>query len=367
VETISRVRVMVVDDSSSTRTMLREALALGGGIDVVGEAGSGNEAIARADELQPDVVLMDVRMPDGDGVEAARTINTTRPETKIVALTWSDDPSTVREMLAAGAIGYVVKGGTIDELCGAIRRAAGGEPELDQKVLPAAVDDLRRLLEEERTRREQIERLARAKEEFVQVLSHELRTPLTLISGALRMLQQRGIEGEIGAVLDSAVRRSGELEFLIEGLELIGAGPSGERDADIEQAVATAARRLGLRLDMLRFQEETWTGVPHRYAERVAFELLSNAIKHGRRPIEITARREGTFGIIRVTDAGGWTPPYSDFSAFTQEDMSTTRSRGGFGLGLFLVSRLCQSCEGELGIRAVGAKTIAEAQFRLPS
>src|SRR2546430_6096174 len=119
---MDRVRVMVVDDSPSTRTMLREALALDGGIDVVGEAGGGREAVERVADLDPDVILMDVRMPDGDGVDAARTITIEHPATKIVALTWSDDPATVRDMLTAGAIGYVVKGGTIDELCAAIRR-----------------------------------------------------------------------------------------------------------------------------------------------------------------------------------------------------------------------------------------------------
>src|SRR5919198_2110040 len=187
------VRVMVVDDSPSTRTMLREALALDGGIEVVGEAGGGREAVELCETLSPDVVLMDVRMPDGDGVDAARSITTVHPSTKIVALTWSDDPATVRDMLTAGAIGYVVKGGTIDELCSAIRRASSGEPELDHRVLPAAVEDLRRLLEEERGRREQVERLAKARGEFVQVLSHELRTPLTVISGALRTILKGGM------------------------------------------------------------------------------------------------------------------------------------------------------------------------------
>ena len=176
--------------------MLREALALDGGIDVVGEAGGGREAIELCTALEPDVILMDVRMPEGDGVHAARTITSDNPNTKIVALTWSDDPATVRDMLTAGAIGYVVKGGTIDELCSAIHRASSGEPELDQRVLPAAMDDLKRLLEEERTRREQIERLAKARAEFVQVLAHELRTPLTVISRrpehALRKLDLRG-------------------------------------------------------------------------------------------------------------------------------------------------------------------------------
>src|SRR2546429_2314613 len=204
---MERVRVLVVDDSPSTRTMLREALALDGGIEVVGEAGGGREAVQLVTELEPDVVLMDVRMPDGDGVNAARKITSDQPTTKIVALTWSDDPATVRDMLTAGAIGYVVKGGTIDELSSAIRRAATGEAELDQRVLPAAVEDLRRLLEQERERREQVERLSRAKAEFVQVLSHELRTPLTVISGALHMLQQRHGSPDERSVMESALRK----------------------------------------------------------------------------------------------------------------------------------------------------------------
>jgi DNA-binding NarL/FixJ family response regulator len=358
------VRVMVVDDSPSTRTMLREALALGGGIEVVGEAGSGTEAITRAEELEPDVILMDVRMPDGDGVQAARTINTQHPTTKIVALTWSDDPNTVREMLTAGAIGYVVKGGTIDELCGAIHRAATGEPDLDQKVLPHAVEDLRRLLEEERERREQIERLAKARSEFVQILSHELRTPLTVISGALRMLDHAVNEQE-QVVVESAIRRTGELEFLVEGLELVGHGPTGEGLADPNQAVKTAIKRLPQPPDMVNVDEGMWPGIPQRYVERVGFELLSNAVRHGRRPIDVAARqRDGVCSLV-VRDAGGWAPPNNDFSAFYQEDMSATRTQGGFGLGLFLAARLCESCNGTLKIEAARGLTVATATFHV--
>ena len=360
-----QVRVMVVDDSPSTRTMLREALAMGGGIEVVGEAGSGKEAVSRADELGPDVILMDVRMPDGDGVEAARRINGQHPDTRIVALTWSDDPSTVREMLTAGAIGYVVKGGSIDELCGAIRRAATGEPDLDQKVLPHAVEDLRRLLEEERERREQVERLAKARGEFVQILSHELRTPLTVISGALQMLQQQGVDPGMGSIVESALRRTGELEFLVEGLELVAHGPTGEGVADPNQAVKTAIKRLPLPPDVVDVEEGMWPGVPQPYVERVSFELLSNAVRHGRRPIEVSAdQRDGVCSLV-VKDGGGWSPPNNDFSAFFQEDMSATRMQGGFGLGLFLAARLCEACDGALRIGAVDGTTVAEATFRV--
>ncbi len=126
--------------------MLREALTMEGGIEIVGEARSGRQAIARSIELGPDVVLMDVRMADGNGAEACRKITARRPDIQVVALTWSDDPATVRDMLSAGAAGYVVKGGTIDELVSAIRAAASGHAELDRRVLPAAMDDLRGLL-----------------------------------------------------------------------------------------------------------------------------------------------------------------------------------------------------------------------------
>jgi DNA-binding NarL/FixJ family response regulator len=359
-----RVRVLVVDDSPTTRTMLREALALDGGIEVVGEANGGAEAIATADQLLPDVVLLDVRMPQGDGVQAARHIASTHPGTKIVALTWSDDPRTVRDMLAAGAIGYVVKGGTIDELVSAIRRARAGEPELDQRVLPAAVDDLRHLLEEETQRREEVERLSKAKAEFIQVLSHELRTPLTVISGALRMLERSGVGAEEAPLVESALRRTGELEFLVEGLELVGAGPVARGVAYPLEAIRAASERLGAEADEVRVPREAWPGISQRYLERVVFDLLANAIRHGRRPVEIEGRRADNFAFIVVKDVGGWSAGEEHFQAFFQDDMSETRERGGFGLGLFLASRLCQAAGGELTVHAIDGKTVAEARFR---
>jgi DNA-binding NarL/FixJ family response regulator/anti-sigma regulatory factor (Ser/Thr protein kinase) len=362
---MERVRVLVVDDSPTTRTMLREALALDGGIEVVGEANGGQEAIAGADALSPDVVLLDVRMPEGDGVQAARYIASHHPHTKIVALTWSDDPNTVRDMLAAGAIGYVVKGGTIDELVGAIRRARAGEPELDQKVLPAAMEDLRRLLEEETGRREELERLAKAKAEFIQVLSHELRTPLTVISGALRMLERSGVRPDEQPLVESALRRAGELEFLVEGLELVGSGPSIQGVAYPLEAIRVATERLGAQADEVDVPAEAWPGISQRYLERVCYDLLSNAVRHGVRPITIAAYRRNGDAHLVVRDDGGWSASPEHFQAFFQQDMSETRARGGFGLGLFLASRLCQAAGGELRVEAVGGKTVADARFAI--
>jgi signal transduction histidine kinase len=268
-------------------------------------------------------------------------------------------------MLTAGAIGYVVKGGTIDELVDAIHRANGGRPELDQRVLPAAVEDLRRLLEEERERRQQVERLAQARADFIQVLSHELRTPLTVILGALRMLQRTVVSSDDAMLVDSAVRRAGELEFLVEGLELVATGASTEGVAHPRLAVQMGTQRLGAGPDATSCPDEDWEGLSDRYLNRVVYELLSNALRHGRRPIEVSAVREGAYGVLRIEDAGGWAPADQDFAAFYQEDMSATRIRGGLGLGLFLASRLCQACDGSLTVRAVEGRTVAEARFRV--
>jgi len=82
--------------------------------------------------------------------------------------------------------------------------------------------------------------------------------------------------------------------------------------------------------------------------------------------VDASARIEGADGVITVTNAGEWAPPEDgDFSAFFQGDMSATRTKGGFGLGLFIVSRLCQACDGGLTYRVSGGRTIAEARFRL--
>ena len=74
---------------------------------------------------------------------------------------------------------------------------------------------------------------------------------------------------------------------------------------------------------------------------------------------------DGAWAVLQVCDAGGWTAPNQDFGAFFQEDMSSTRAQSGFGLGLFVASRLCQSCDGDLTVQALDGQTVAEARFRL--
>jgi DNA-binding NarL/FixJ family response regulator len=360
------VRVLIVDDAEDSRNVLRRALAMESDIEVVGEAGSGDESVALAERARPDVVLMDVRMPEGDGINATRTITRRFPEIRVLALTAYDDKDSVRDMLNAGATGYLLKGAPVRELVAAVRKARKGEGGLDQRVLPGAVDDLRRLIQEERQRRAEAERLARNREEFIQVLSHELRTPLAVISGTLRLLAEGQLAPEQAELVSSSLVRVADLERVISGLEMIGEGPAdASASSDPARAVGEALVLLDERLDVVDLVEDTWSGIHPRHLGRVATELVTNAIRHGRRPVVVRAYRQGREGVLEVSDAGDFQPDPQLFAPFVQEDMSAQRRQGGLGLGLFVASRLCESSGGRLDVRRSEGRTLAEARFVL--
>jgi DNA-binding NarL/FixJ family response regulator len=120
------IRVLVADDHAVFRGGLRALLGTVADVDVVGEAVSGDAAVRRAEDLQPDVVLMDLDMPGLDGVAATRAIVATSPHIAVVVLTMHDDPDLVFDALRAGARGYLLKGADRGELLRAIRSVAGG-------------------------------------------------------------------------------------------------------------------------------------------------------------------------------------------------------------------------------------------------
>ncbi len=121
------IRVLVVDDHALFRRGLEMVLAQESDIEVVGEAGDGAEAVTRATETLPDIVLMDVRMPRRSGIEACTAIKDAVPSAKIVMLTISDEEADLYEAIKAGASGYLLKEISIDEVATAIRAVAGGQ------------------------------------------------------------------------------------------------------------------------------------------------------------------------------------------------------------------------------------------------
>jgi len=131
------IRVLVVDDHRLVRAGLITLLEAAGDIEVAGEAADGRQALEAARAVAPDVVLMDLSMPVLDGVAATRLLLQERPQARVVALTSFSDRQRVNDVLAAGAIGYLLKDSRPDELLAAVRSAAEGHAPLDPRVAGA--------------------------------------------------------------------------------------------------------------------------------------------------------------------------------------------------------------------------------------
>ncbi len=128
------IRVLVVDDQALFREGLCVLLGASPDVEVVGEAGDGAVAAERCVELKPDVVLMDLRMPGTDGVAGTRAIRARAPASRVLVLTTFDDEESVFDAIAAGAVGYLLKDASSDELLGAIRAAARGHSPLTPAI-----------------------------------------------------------------------------------------------------------------------------------------------------------------------------------------------------------------------------------------
>lgn len=132
------VRVMVVDDHDLFRTGLRRLLDEQEGLQVVGEARRGDEAVRKAGELRPDVVVMDVNMPGMSGVEATRGVRAVSPQSAVLMLTVTADRDAVLDAVLAGASGYLIKDAALPEIVRGVRAAARGE----SLVAPSVAGDL---------------------------------------------------------------------------------------------------------------------------------------------------------------------------------------------------------------------------------
>ena len=140
------IRLMLVDDHDIVRTGLKSYLETQAGLQVVAEAGSGEEAIEKAVAAHPDVVIMDITMPQMDGLEATRRLKALNSECQVLALTVHEDKQYLFEMLMAGASGYITKQSAADELVTAIRCVAQGNVYLQPALARWLLDDYRRLM-----------------------------------------------------------------------------------------------------------------------------------------------------------------------------------------------------------------------------
>lgn len=140
---MSETRILIVDDHEVVREGLRALLNRKEGLAVVGEAGSVEQAVAEAGRTQPDVIIMDVRLPDGSGIEACREIRQARPETKVIMLTSYADEDAVFASILAGAAGYLLKQTRGNALADAISSVMRGESLLDPAVTQKVLERVR--------------------------------------------------------------------------------------------------------------------------------------------------------------------------------------------------------------------------------
>jgi NarL family two-component system response regulator LiaR len=137
------IRVIIVDDHAVVRSGLGAFLLVFDDLELVGEAGGGEEAVRKCTQLQPDVVLMDLMMPGMDGAAATKAIRERCPQAQIIALTSFKEQELVQGALEAGAIGYLLKNVTADELADAIRSAHAGRPTLAPEAAQVLVQAAR--------------------------------------------------------------------------------------------------------------------------------------------------------------------------------------------------------------------------------
>jgi DNA-binding NarL/FixJ family response regulator len=135
-----RVRIVLVDDDDLMRAGLRSVLSSDETIEVVGEAGDGREAVDRIRQLRPDLVLMDIRMPDLDGISATREVLAASPDVKVVVLTTFEQDDYIFDALSAGASGFLLKRTKPEELIAAIHTVAEGDSLLSPSVTRRVVD-----------------------------------------------------------------------------------------------------------------------------------------------------------------------------------------------------------------------------------
>ncbi|HEY2657062.1 MAG TPA: response regulator transcription factor [Solirubrobacteraceae bacterium] len=162
------IRVLIVDDHAVVREGLRTFLELQDGIDVVGEAGNGTEALEQARRVEPDVVLMDLVMPGLDGVGAMRQLRERSPQIRVIVLTSFLDDDRLMPAIRAGAAGYLLKDVDPAELAQAVRTASAGQAMLN----PAVAARLVAAIAENPAPGVQLERLTRREQEVLEQIAH---------------------------------------------------------------------------------------------------------------------------------------------------------------------------------------------------
>jgi two-component system response regulator DevR len=375
---MTSLRVLVVDDQETIREALAEVISSSPGLTLAGTAAHPAEAITSARELQPDVAVVDVKMPDGGGVRVARELRTVSPNTCVIAWSAEDDIDDAMEMLREGAASYIRKSTRHQSVVDAILDAHAGRTIL--RVDLKAMESLRSALSASPEFGAGLAAGLRWKRELIQTMYHELFTPITSIQlfaqslGAWKqMLSPREIE-ELARGLASANARLHRLAGNIASAALL------DREAGKTQVLGLSVRAIvndavadiaDPRISISSSaRAETPVLAQHDLAVRALVAVVENALEYSPADEGVTiAVQNGPKGIaITVHDRGHGIQPdqrKTIFEPFTQGDSSSTRSHEGIGLGLYVAMRAMQELGGTILVRdRVGGGSVFSLRFR---
>jgi len=206
---------MLADDHRMLREGLRRSMT-DQGFDVVGEARDGDEAIRLAEDLQPEVILMDVTMPEVDGVEATRQIKQLFPDIRVVMLTMHADQEVLAQAMRVGASGYLVKDCSTEEIANAIRDVAGGKTALSPQLAASMLEEVRRL--EQPTSNDEDRIVTKREEEVLQLIANGFST--TEVAEKL-FISQKTVKNHLASIyqkLDARDRTQAVLQAVRMGI-----------------------------------------------------------------------------------------------------------------------------------------------------
>src|SRR5215212_6706158 len=364
-ESPGRIRVLVVDDNDGFRESLVFLLS-GEDLEVIGQARSGLEAIEMVRQLSPDVVLMDVRMPEMDGIEATRRLKASRPGLEVVALTSMEEQRAVRDMLVAGASGYVLKDSDGDAIVHAVREAVSGGALLSPEVTPAVIEELTDALERERRRARQLELAQEAlleraahRQQLLGRVGHELRTPVTVILGIAQTMRRGQMpEADLANALEALEERAEGLARLVQRFEAVLEVGLTEwlNITDLARAVATRDARVRVEAP----NAPAMTTLNRTAGLRILEELVDNALAFSPADGLVTVRvhNDDEEGLtVRVIDQGPGIDPDAVtriFEPLEQAEQLHTRVHQGVGIGLSIARMSAPAMEGDVVLENSG-------------
>jgi len=198
---VDKIRLLIVDDHPVVRDGLRGMLESQLDFEVAGEAGDGDEAVQQVEALKPDIVLMDLRMPVMDGVTALGEIKTNDPEVQVLVLTTYDSDADILPAIEAGAVGYLLKDSSREELYEGIRAAARGETVLAPAVAARLVGRMRAPAEEQLSSREvEVLQLVAEGESNSEIANHLHISQATVKSHLVNIFGKLGVSDRTAAV-----------------------------------------------------------------------------------------------------------------------------------------------------------------------